>query len=84
VIEVSFSLRNEDGTFEDLVRTLPQVPAVGQMVGLNAENHSYQVIDVLWNFWTDGSTSVVVHASELDWHANYAKASDAWDAAHQQ
>lgn len=48
VIEVNFSLHNEDGTpSEQVTRTLPQVAAMGEMIGLPGLDRSYQIIDVL-------------------------------------
>lgn len=86
MIEVGFTLRNDDGTFaEEVTRTLPRVPAVGEMLAVpdSGRGRSYQVIDVLWNLWPDGSTSATVRANELDWHTNLSDVEDAWRAAHQ-
>ncbi len=85
MIEVSFSLHNDDGSpAEEITRTLPRVPAIGEMIGVpdGGLGRSYQVIDVLWNLWPDGSTTALVRANELDWHANISKVEDTWRQAH--
>jgi hypothetical protein len=85
VIEVNFSLHNDDGgPVEEITRTPPHVPAMGEMLAVHdgGRGRSYQVVDVLGRFRCDGTTTVMVRANELNWLAHIGKVEDAWRAAH--
>lgn len=85
-IKIFYTLRADDGSFEQETVHAAQVPRVGELITIDSQT-SYQVIDVLWS--SRGESSVVITACERSWHEHFEEvlqqregAPDPTDARH--
>ncbi len=78
-IDISYTLRGQDGSFKDASVRSVHVPRVGELVTFDHYD-SYQVVDVLWTAH-QGEHSVVVTACERDWHAHIEDVLQPWRGA---
>ena len=77
MINIDYTLRSDDGEFryeED--SGSGHVPRVGELVTFD-QDHSYQVVDVLWHLGQD-APHITVTACELDWHKHIDKITNQW------
>lgn len=77
MIEINYTLHTLDEDILHENRQAPLVPRVGELITLDGDR-SFQVVDVLWHHWDDGSTSVTITGCETPWHARIADVVDAW------
>lgn len=77
MIEISYTLHTDDGEirYEEAPRS-EHVPRISELITFE-QNHSYQVVDVLWHLRA-GDPHVTVTACELSWHRHISKITSEW------
>lgn len=78
MIEISYTLRGENGDSSYEERASDHVPRVGDMLAFSYMGASYQVIDMLWHLPADDAAHVTITAGELSWHKYISDATTAW------